>query len=517
MRKKIVTVLALALAACSSFAACDNSGLRNESTGDVPQEGKKALYVGVYDGAVGYAWAQEIEKMYEAEHDDVDVIIKHKRGEYDDATLFSKIKTSDEDIYFGSSNDIQALAKRGSVLDLTDIVTEKIYNNNGDIVESGATKSIVDTLWDEWEAYSKVDVGDGKGERFYAIPNFTPAGGISYDADLFEAKGYEVPETYDELKTLMDRMVADRIIPFTFSSAYPYIYDTAMAFWANYEGKNNFALNSTFKGTDSVLGEINESNAWKLMEQEGRKAYLQFYYDLAHNSNYTTLGTQGSQGHLDSQNSFVSSVLNEADGKRVAMIVENSFWEREAYGTIKSMEANPEYGWGKRNFKYMIAPVNKENDRKTVLLTYSQSFVFINSASDQLELAADFLQFVQSRQGLATYTAYTGCLRPYDYTMTDAEYQLATPYGRSLIDLTRRDDVDFVSLGPGNKVARAMSTTIFESYWGDYVLIDEVQRTSPYGAFLADSSLTVDDYFKGYKAYMSEEKYTSIYNSVLGN
>ena len=408
----------------------------------------------------------------------------------------------------------------GSVMDLTDLISEKIYNDNGDLVETGATKSIVDTLWDEWESFCKYDLGKGAGERFYGIPNYTPVGGITYDADLFEEKGYEVPETYDELIDLMDRMVSDDIIPFSWSSVHNYIFDGAMAFWANYEGKNDFLLNSTFKGVDETLGEINYENAWKLSGQEGRKAYLQFYYDLANNGNYTTLATKGNQSNLDAQNEYVTSILKEAEGKRIAMFIENSFWEREAYNTIVAMGSNPAYGWGKRNFKYMIAPVNKEVERKTVLLTYPASYTVINDHSDEKELACDFLKYVQSRKGLATYTVHTGVLRPYDFTVTNEEYQEATPFTRSLIDLTRRDDVDFVTLGAGNPVARAISSYSFEIEWGDRSMMsDGLLVANPYDTFKSAKykNITVDDYFNGIaKNWTTNNKYNDIYKLVMG-
>lgn len=513
MKKKLAILMSISMLAGTLLTACN----RPSSGDDGPAEGKTPLFVGVYDGAPGYEFAKQMEILYEAEHPDVDVLVKHKKGEYDDATLVSKIDSADEDIYFGSNNDLAGLAKNGSVLDLTELISEKIYDDNGDLTSTNPTKSIKDTLWDEWEPFCKVDVDNGLGERFYAIPNFMPLGGLSYDADLFEEKGYEVPETYDELIELMDQMVADRIIPVTVS-AYAYIYTTAIAFWANYEGKNNFLLNSTFSGTDSNLGEINLQNAYKLMNQEGRKAYLQFYYDIVQTPDYTTSASLGTQGHIESQNAFVSSIYKESEGERIAMIIENSFWEREAYGTIKTMgDGNEEYGWGKRNFKYMIAPVNKVTERKTVYCTYPNSYCFISSKSDQIELACDFMQFAQSRQCLSLYTTYTGCLRPFDYTMKDEEYYASTPYTRSLVDLTRRDDVDFVTLGPANEVARAIATVDFENKWGtDVVNASGIARNSPIHAFYSDK-MTVQEYFEGYAKNWTEKKHTDIYNRVFGD
>jgi len=501
--KKVLS-LCLTCSCITAMVACNRTGTQSSFDGD--------LCIGVFDGAVGYEMVEQIVEMYKAENPDVEIEVRHKK--YDTASLLSNMRYNAEDIYFGSTDWLPTLAKSGVIEDLTDTVTKKIYDGNGNVAVSGATKSIQDILWDEWESFCKVDVNDGKGARFYGIPNFTPVAGLSYDADLFEEKGYAVPETYDELIDLMNTMVSDNTVtPITVSGSMSYITDAAMAFWANYEGKNNFMLNTTYSGTDSNLGEINLANAYLLQQQEGRKAYLQFYYDLAHNASYTTTASRGSQTNLDAQDSFVMSIES---GKRVAMIIENSFWEREAKGTIDGMgDKLSAWGWGKRNFKYMIAPVNKTTDRKTVYMSYPNSYVFVSKFSERKDRALDFLQFAHSRASLAAYTVYSGCLRPYDYTVNETEYAKATPYTQSLIDLMRRDDVDFVTMGPGNEVARYLSTD-YETLWGNMTKIGSTEYRSPYQAFMAKDSLTVDDYFLGYSTYMTKSRYDEMYQKVLG-
>lgn len=264
----VSVMLTLGSAACG-FNNAPPDG-ENPSTG-TGEDTRTKLFVGVYDGAVGYAWAQEIEKLYEAKHPDVNVVINHKKNEYDDSMLLANdaIKYNEEDIYFASSNSIDSLVGvvgGGYIEDLTDLVNEKIYDDNGNLTENSATKSIVDTMWPAWRDIYKTD------DKYYVIPNFTPVVGINYDADLFAEKGYSVPQTYSELKILMDRMVNDGITPFSFSSIQEYIIgNAAIAMAAQYEGVDNFILNSTFSGTHSVLGEITLQNAYKLQETGGKR------------------------------------------------------------------------------------------------------------------------------------------------------------------------------------------------------------------------------------------------------
>ncbi|MBQ8658218.1 MAG: extracellular solute-binding protein [Clostridia bacterium] len=507
--KKFLAVLSSLL--CVTLVGC-NSGQRptpdSGDDGTDPTRAKK-LIVGVYDGAVGYEFAESIAELYEAYNKDVDVVIKHKKNEYDDGSLISKIAYNEEDMYFGSGNNLLSFVHNGLVAELTDAVREKVYDAEGNYDPINGTKSIEDIMWDEWEAFNMID------GKYYGIPNFSPAGGISYDEDLFEAKGYQVPETYDELITLMNQMVVDKITPFTVCSVQDYIISTAVAFYANYEGKNNFLLNSTYSGTDSNLGKIDYTNAYLLQQQEGRKAYFQFLYDLAHNDDYTTSASKGSQTNLNAQDAFVSSI---GGSERIGMIIENSFWEREAKGTIEQLgDLNANWGWGKRNFKYMIAPVNKQTDKKTVFLTYPTSSVFISANSDQIELAKEFMQFSCSRECLAIYTRDSGCLRAFDYEVKAEEYAQMTPYTQSLVDLTRRDDVDFVTMGQGNMIARNIGVAYYRDWTNQSLTTKYGLKTMPFSAFRAYSDLTVEDYFAGCARHMSADTYKTYYDKVYGD
>lgn len=492
----LATLTMLSLAACGGGGG-GIPGLDDSSDG-TPTEGKRALYVGVYDGGLSYSWAQRLEKKFEAIHTDVDVVIRHKKNDYDDSMLLTQIANNDEDIYYGNSNVLSSLVANNLLEDLTDVVTEKIFNDDVEPVETGATKSIEDTIWEDWKQFVKIN------DSYYAIPNFTSVAGIAYDADLFEEKGYDVPETYDELSALMDQMAnQDNITPFAFSSM-AYIVDTAFReFHANYEGRNNFYLNSTFSGTDSVLGEITPENAYLLQKQNGKKAAFQFAYDLANNANYTTALTRTGGDYLQSQKEFVNSVGASGNTRRVAMFLENSWWEREVKSTIESMgEINPEWGWGQRNFKYMVAPVNdKLTDRDTISCSYTASMVFISKNSKRKDLAKEWLKFCQSREALSIYAAETCCLRPYDFTMTEELYEECTPYMKSIIDLTLRDDVDFVPFGAANSVANRI--TDFSYDWCDKSSVKGQTPSAPYSFFMAYPSVTVDQYFEGCYTYFS--------------
>ena len=515
MKKFFVKVLAIVFSLLFSFSAfACNVELDIEEEVEIDPN-RTQLYVGLFDGALGREMMDKIIAEYEAVNPDVQVIIRFLKNEFEDGTLLVQMPNSDVDMYYLSSNTYPSFVDKHLLEDLTDTISTKIFDDNGDLTNSNPTKSILDTMRPDWRNLFKAKDG-----CYYAIPNWMSTPGIIYDADLFEEMHYTVPETYNDLIKLMNNMKNAQITPFCFSTL-DYITINSMAyFYADYEGRDDFFLNSTFSGTDSSLGEINLDNAWKLQEQEGRKAMLKFAYDLARNSAYTTNTTRSGLTHLAAQGEFVRSI-NNTQSNRVAMLLENSYWERETKNTFDQMGElfGEGYGWGERNFKYMLAPkfVNvsgindSTNTKHTVYGATSNSWACINKNSTRKDLAKDFMQFAQSRRSLALYTIYSGCLRAYEFTMTPEEYNLCTPYTKSVYDLTQRDDVEFVCFSKQNDILKKQ-TTDFDYMWLTYTKAEtdvggggngtvSVEGRQLFNLFLSNPKLTVDSYFDGMSSY----------------
>ncbi|MGK3648959.1 ABC transporter substrate-binding protein [Pseudarthrobacter enclensis] len=86
-----------------------------------------------------------------------------------------------------------------------------------------AGKGLLAPIDDVWEtiggnysdALKKASTGpDGK---MYFVPNYNYPWGFFYRKSLWQEKGYEVPETFDALKTLAAKMQGDGIIPIGFA------------------------------------------------------------------------------------------------------------------------------------------------------------------------------------------------------------------------------------------------------------------------------------------------------------
>ena len=502
----LATCMSLSMAACGG----DLPDIDIDSVEKVDKT-KTQLYVGVFDGALGYKWLSEYKKMYEELHPDVQIIIDPKK-DYD-VTLNTGMKTARQSLYFLSQNMYSTFINQDLVEDITDVVREKCYDEDMNYVGVGGTKSIEDSMWADSKDVYEIN------DKYYALPNWLSPSGIYYDADLFEEYEYDVPETYNELIDLMNLMLLDDITPFAFSGMM-YIYTYALAgVWASYEGKADFELNSTFNGIDSDprIGEITLETAYKLQQQQGKKAALKFAYDLMSNAAYTTAKTR-SMGLTNetAQQEFVKSI-NQTDAgmNRVAMFMESAYWEPETADYMDQMgQINPNWAWGKRNFKYMPFPKfvgvegieDQTNEKTTVYSSCPYSFVCINKAKteEEKDLAKDFLKFTQSRECLAIYTKYTSCVRPYDYEMTPEEYNECTTLGKQFYDMTRDENVEFTFFGARSDYHRDQSVT-WDFEWNWMSQNDVVNTNISFFAFYANPALTVDKYFNGLSTFWNKD------------
>lgn len=119
-----------------------------------------------------------------------------------------------------------------------------------------------------------------------------------------------LPETWEQLKVLMTRMVTKNITPFTWSGMYDTYRQRFMNYiWASYEGADDFLLNYSFSGTDSDSGDIDYSNGYLLQKQNGKYAALKVAEYIVKNSTlYSENAMKTSQSHSQAQTEYLTSV-----------------------------------------------------------------------------------------------------------------------------------------------------------------------------------------------------------------
>ena len=485
MMKKFRTIVAASLAAIAAFGVTACGGKKAATEKEDPT--KTYLDVGVFDAGLGTAYFDALKKDFEAYYADKSfetgkqgVVVRalKKSTEFNPANLVQSMKNYEPIMYILDHGDYEEFTKQNLLADVTDVMTDVYLDDNGNIAESKdtATQSIEDTMI---AGYSDVFK---KNERYYAVPYMLSVPGIIYDADLFDtAKLYfkadgtiganaadvkagncgvgpdgvastsddGLPETWDDFLTLMKRIRDANYYPFTWAES-PTTYQISRlvnTIWANYEGYDNYMLNYSFNGYDTGLEEsIDEENFIDLLDQEGRKAAIKAFYDITKNSgNYSSKARPGGgNNHTGAQREYIQS---KRFGKRIAMFVENSYWEQEARDVFNGEPNQSVNGYGKRNFKYMPIPKfigvkgikDQTNTERVLPAQFADSYICISAKNKnknpavQTEVAKLFIKFMQQRSQLVQYTANTGCIRPYNYTVSDEEAETCTPYTQSIL------------------------------------------------------------------------------------
>lgn len=535
--KKLTKFLSLLLTFILTFAfvAC---GGRND-----PASAKETLWIGNYDGASGHKWLEKWIEEYKKipGNENVNIFIENKKDEFSLTKLAADMPYSENDIYFLDHVSFKDLVKNNLVEDITDVVTEKIYNDDGDFPTDGSapTKSIVDMMYDEYVDF--MNVGTAEAPQYYSLPFSFPVSGITYDVDLFNSQNwffdkngeigvkkgdpnvgpgpdglYETtydngePETWNQFKVLLKQIVSDGYTPFTWSGQYQYQRQYFQkSIMSSYEGANNMLLHYTFDGTDSNLGAITTETGYKLLDQNGVLAACIAVKDIMSDSKYYSSKAFNSltQSHTAAQSEFVYSV-ESSEYKQIAMLLESSYWEQEATAAFNEMsEINSKYAYGKRNFAMMSMPkfkgvdgiADSTNAKTTLFCESKEKCGVINKYSAQKELAKDFFQFVHSRRANALFTAYSNTLRPFDYEMTAEEKAMATPLMQSVIErFVDKENVDIVMSEFYNDIYISSG---FNMYWNCGAKVGGKTYIDLFSAYYDHSSLSYTDLWNASKAY----------------
>ena len=194
------------------------------------------------------------------------------------------------------------------------------------------------------------------------------------------------------------------------------------------------------------------------------------------------------------------------------MFVENSYWEQEARSVFDGEPQPEQNGYGKRNFKYMTMPKfvgmegveDQTNEERVIPTTYSESYMCISAkntnknAEVQTRVAKLFIKFVQQRAQLVKFTANTGCLRPYKYTITDEEKQTCTPYTRSILELIAEGATVAPNLAIATNRRQFTGEDGFDESNNGFAFrakVDNNVYKEPFTYFYMNPDKTVDDAF----------------------
>ncbi|GII27665.1 ABC transporter substrate-binding protein [Planotetraspora mira] len=208
---KIGRTAAAAVLAASALvlAACGGSG----DPGGGSSSGPRTLTLWHYEGAdsaMGKAWAQAI-KEFETSHPGVTVKFEEKGFEQIQKTA-GMVLNSDEapDVMEYNKGNATAglLSKQGLLTDLSDEAAKR-----------GWDKLLSPSLQTTARYDDRGIMGSGK---WFGIPNYAEYVMVYYNKDAFKKQGIEVPTTFDEFTTALDKFAKAGITPIATGGAeYP--------------------------------------------------------------------------------------------------------------------------------------------------------------------------------------------------------------------------------------------------------------------------------------------------------
>ena len=139
----------MSVTSLGAFAGCGGSGQKYDET-------KSQLNVGVFYGGLGRVWMDSLAKDFEEYYKDtsfedgkkgVQVIVDAKKKEFEIANLSVTMESYDNALYATDFSDIALWHQNGLLADISDIVNEKVYDEDGNLA-AATGKAAVSSIHD---------------------------------------------------------------------------------------------------------------------------------------------------------------------------------------------------------------------------------------------------------------------------------------------------------------------------------------------------------------------------------
>ncbi len=228
--KRISAFLICLIFIMGSFTSCSMKG--REDDGDV------TLEVAVLESAYGSEMWREICRSFEKANEGIKISLTAEKNLED--VIGAKMKSGDWPDYVHLATGREAaltetLIKDEALEDLSDVLTMKVPGEDM-TVEEKLIDGFTDTL----------ATNPYNNKKTYLAPMFYSPCGLFYNAALFREKGWEVPETWDEMWALGDLAREEGIYLFTYPTA-GYFDSFMFALFAEVGGADFFNDCMTYK------------------------------------------------------------------------------------------------------------------------------------------------------------------------------------------------------------------------------------------------------------------------------
>ncbi len=266
--------------------------------------------------------------------------------------------------------------------------------------------------------------------------------------------------TYKDFFLLCDRMLENNVDPFLYCSE-TYLRQAAANLVADYEGAKGMDILFEFDGIaknlvsvdndgnvtklgDKIINSKNEADTFKTAGKYYACSFLERMY--ANGAEYFSADCfRGQTDQFEKQETFM---LSKKDRKKIGYLVDGCWWEHEAKETYKKLENafGEEYAKENRNFKVFSYPkIDRDHLGTATFLDSNISVAYVLSNKDKTveTLAKKFLQFCFTDQANKEFTTITGTPRPYDYELSEEEYNSLSTYSKSIWDIFKSSDDAF--------------------------------------------------------------------------
>jgi len=519
---------------------------------------KTQLFIANMNGGYGYQWLEAAKQRFETKFADyagengkkgVQIIVDNSKenGTY----VLDTMSSSRDEIYFSENIYYNDFVSSGKVLDITDIVTEKL-------TEYGESKSIADKLTKQQKDYFEVN------GKYYGLPHYEGIYGIVYDVDLFDEnslyfsvnkdngnEGFVVskddtkstgpdgisgtyddglPATYDDFYALCNRMTTLGIKPISWTGQYQkYVTNLCTALQVSAEGLDQMMLNWTLDGEatnlvssiDETTGQvtlseptrITNSNGYLLSKQAGKYYALKFIEQIIQNNWYYDLSFNNSQSHIGAQEDFLYGRFSSKKDT-IGMLIEGSWWENEADGIFSDMSvkySENKAGRHARRFGYLPLPKAPGQELgKATYIDYLLSAAFINSniASNKIDLAKKFLQFVNTDESLIEFTKITSATKALQYEIPEADMSSLSYFAKNLINIKKTSEIVY-PVSSNKLVNSSFSSFASENMWYSTVSGNNYNVVS---TALRNQGISALSYFYGLSDYNNKSSWESSYS-----
>ena len=550
----------MSIGSLSAFAGCQFGGEVNTSGGgnanmeEIDTE-KTQLFIRNYQGGFGNKWLHngkaKFEKMYEGVSLEqgktgLQVMITDKK----DTPNIANIKNDIYDVYFVEKVQYLYLVNQGVVADITDAVTKANKYEPDKTIESKLST-------EQKEFYGLTEGGETK---YYALPHYVAMQGLVYDMDLFEergyffVKGYEtqtdlsskfiidegdaksagpdaeygtdddgLPATYADFWDLCEYIYQDGYTPLNWGGKGSEFYITALMIqlMADYQGKDQFMMNTTYEGvmndmikiengeivfdeqgnpvTESVELDPSKNNGYETFRNASYYYALNFVHKLISSIDRYSDSTKtdtNSYTAFDAQDDYVQS-RHATKAKRMAMLIEGSWWDSETTDTFNDMVLTYGEKAKKENCRYGWLPLPKANAAqvakkvKNTMLNTIEALCFVKDGLPDWkeELAKEFVQLMHTDEALVDFTVQTNAYKDFNYSIDEGTVAKLSPFGREMYkDWNSYDIISFNHNNP--QYYNTMYMTSSSRRYGI-----STTDTFPSLVFAANDKMTPEEYF----------------------